>query len=196
MGLVQLLLTFKLSDARSYPYNAKWCFSAFTSKSRSSRLSSKTYMTSNVARKYQTMSLVTDKSVCEMSGKCRTVQQCERLILILPNALVLSTCAVPIAFALVDHVRDPATHTISILSLGRRPAVLEIRWVNVEARDSSLGGEAWGSALGATTTAAAAHERFNLCSLLRRGCLRCGISEQRVHVFKTDVGSLRIDEVD
>ena len=61
MGLVQLLLTFKLSDARSYPYNAEWCFSAFTSKSRSSRLSSKTYMTSNVARKYQTMSLVTDK---------------------------------------------------------------------------------------------------------------------------------------
>lgn len=71
LGLVQLLLTLKLSKARSYPYNAKWGFSAFTSKSRSNRLSSKTYMTSNGARKYQTKSLVTDKSVCKMSRSDR-----------------------------------------------------------------------------------------------------------------------------
>ena len=117
-----------------------------------------------------------------MSRKCQSLQGCKRLILVLANALVLSACAVVVSLALLDNVRNPTTDAISVLRLRRRPSVLDVWRLDIEARDGGFCGKAGAATLGTTTTAftaaTAAHQGLNLRSLLWRGSLCCGISEQ------------------
>lgn len=133
----------------------------------------------------------------KMSRKCQSLTCCKRLILVLANALVFSTCALVVSLAPLDHVRNPAADTVSILRLGRRPAILKIRRFDVEAGNGGFGRKTRCFTFAASAFAAAAAEQgLRLCSLLWCSGYRCSIAEQRVHIFQADVGGLRVNEVD